>query len=364
MNEKLTIITHVYNEEYLLPFWLKHHKRLFDHGIIVDYHSTDRSVEIIKEICPTWEIIPSINKYYSRPTLGPELTEIEKSLTGWKTILNVTEFIFHPDLRTYLNTLSPTVNGVWTPPISLIDDDPLNPLCDDSPLVLQKFYGVIGKNEVRPTNRLIHRKSHGEWKGEGRHDSYMNRTFVAGDLFHVWLGWCPWREEFIKRKLQIQDKMTPEYKEGKAKEEVGYHIINKETLNIEFRKHHENDCKYLFADPVYEFLYKEIEKSYDDTNYKFNPFLVPDQFEYNMRRLESQIRAIGDGFLIMTTNPKTKDTFFAVDCSDNGNQGEFIAKIFQTMAKWTKKRLHPFSLRILVTDKKRNEVVADSELFQ
>ena len=52
-----TVISHFYNEEYLLPFWLKHHKKYFDHGILINYHSTDKSVEIIKEICPDWEII-------------------------------------------------------------------------------------------------------------------------------------------------------------------------------------------------------------------------------------------------------------------------------------------------------------------
>ena len=37
-----------YNEEYLLPWWLAHHTKLFDHGILINKGSTDRSVEICK----------------------------------------------------------------------------------------------------------------------------------------------------------------------------------------------------------------------------------------------------------------------------------------------------------------------------
>ena len=52
MKEKLTIIGTFYNEEYLLPYWLKHHTRLFDHGILINWGSTDNSVEIIKRYAP------------------------------------------------------------------------------------------------------------------------------------------------------------------------------------------------------------------------------------------------------------------------------------------------------------------------
>ena len=44
-----TVLCHFYNEEWILPFWLKHHREIFDHGIMIDYNSTDRSVEIIRD---------------------------------------------------------------------------------------------------------------------------------------------------------------------------------------------------------------------------------------------------------------------------------------------------------------------------
>ena len=75
---KLTLISHIYNEEYLLPFWLNYHKNIFDYGIIINYDSTDKSLAIIKEICPEWSIINSRNKYYIPHEVDNEVMDIEK----------------------------------------------------------------------------------------------------------------------------------------------------------------------------------------------------------------------------------------------------------------------------------------------
>jgi hypothetical protein len=40
---KTTILTNIFNEEYLLPFWLNHHKNMFDKIISIDYHSTKKN---------------------------------------------------------------------------------------------------------------------------------------------------------------------------------------------------------------------------------------------------------------------------------------------------------------------------------
>ena len=44
------VISHFFDEEFMLPWWLRHHRELFDHGILIDYASTDRSVEICREL--------------------------------------------------------------------------------------------------------------------------------------------------------------------------------------------------------------------------------------------------------------------------------------------------------------------------
>ena len=70
---KKTVLSHIYNEEYLLPLWLNHHKKHFDHGIIIDYNSTDHSVEIIREICPTWEVHTSKNRDFDARLCDAEI---------------------------------------------------------------------------------------------------------------------------------------------------------------------------------------------------------------------------------------------------------------------------------------------------
>lgn len=93
-NPTKTVVCHFYNEEFLLPWWLKHHKHVFDHGIMIDYHSTDRSMELIREICPDWEIRYTRNKYFDSAAIDKEVMNVEQMLGGWRMCLNVTEFLY------------------------------------------------------------------------------------------------------------------------------------------------------------------------------------------------------------------------------------------------------------------------------
>lgn len=88
-----TIITHFYNEEYLLPWWLEHHKKYFDFGILIDYGSTDRSVEICKKICPHWQIFPSAHGKFDASDCDREVEFYERQIPGWRISLTVTEFL-------------------------------------------------------------------------------------------------------------------------------------------------------------------------------------------------------------------------------------------------------------------------------
>ena len=55
-----TVICHFYNESYLLPWWLDHHKKIFNHGIMINHRSSDSSVDIIKTITPQWDIVDTL----------------------------------------------------------------------------------------------------------------------------------------------------------------------------------------------------------------------------------------------------------------------------------------------------------------
>ena len=74
------VICHVRNEKYLLNWWLQHHKDKFDHGIIIDYHSTDNSMDLVKQITPKWQVIKSVNKDFNAANCDIEVMNIERSI--------------------------------------------------------------------------------------------------------------------------------------------------------------------------------------------------------------------------------------------------------------------------------------------
>ena len=46
----------------LLPYWIRHHASMFDMAILIDYNSTDQSLEIIRREAPkTWKVVSSRN---------------------------------------------------------------------------------------------------------------------------------------------------------------------------------------------------------------------------------------------------------------------------------------------------------------
>ena len=113
----LTIISHFFNEEYLLPFWLEYHSTIFENGVMIDYCSTDNSTKIINKICPNWKIIKTKNiksngsPNFEAKLVDDEVKEIEKTIEGYKICLNTTEFLFFEQSTTeeFINSLSPNM---------------------------------------------------------------------------------------------------------------------------------------------------------------------------------------------------------------------------------------------------------------
>ena len=205
-----TLITHIYNEEYLLPFWLEHHSKLFDHGIIIDYRSTDSSLEICKRICPTWSILTSRNQEFGAVDVDAEVMDIENTIQGFKMSLNTTEFLFTNKpikelLKEYeeqkicfaINSSTPYDNKYNYPTninnlIQTLLDPEVRYRKNDRP-------GCLGY-------RFLHNYSNGLYS-TGRHSTQHSPTILE-ELQIIWLGYFPWNEHLTKRKLQIKDKMT------------------------------------------------------------------------------------------------------------------------------------------------------------
>lgn len=223
---KKTILCHFYNEEYMLPWFLNHHKQIFDHGVMIDYHSTDRSREIIKEICPTWDIVTSRNPDFRADTIDTEVMDIEKDIDGWKICLNVTEQMIGD-----YSILDDKPGQLLLPSLFFVDCDRDRAVTHDLPLYKQKTDGFsFDQYFLERRARSIHNVSVNyplqytqECMGPGRHFN----TYNTRDLVILYYGWCPFDEGALSRKLQIQTQIPWT---DRMQNRGMHHITNKETL--------------------------------------------------------------------------------------------------------------------------------------
>lgn len=226
-NIKTTVIMHFYNEEYLLPYWLNHHKYIFDHGILINYNSTDTSLAIIKKIVPNWTVVTTNNPSFDLRLCDAEVMKIEHGITGWKMALNITEFLCCDNLHHLIERYQDKYNAICIKCVPMIqstqhESEPLN---IHFPLVKQRTYGT--KEKYRKT-RTIHSLPDGHYD-VGRHSPkifpYKEPTLYEAVI--LWYGFSPFNEAILKRKLQIQTRMTQKDKESGVGVE---HITNEETL--------------------------------------------------------------------------------------------------------------------------------------
>lgn len=79
-----------------------HHKQVFDHGILINRGSTDRSVEMCRIFAPNWEVRNSRVPEFDAEQVDNEVMDIESEVTGWKMTLNTTEFLCYPNKTEFL----------------------------------------------------------------------------------------------------------------------------------------------------------------------------------------------------------------------------------------------------------------------
>jgi hypothetical protein len=235
----ITVISHIFNEEYLLPFWLNHHKKYFDHGIIVDYNSTDRSVEIIKEICPTWEVVASKNTKLDALVMDREIEDIESQHPGWKMCLSTTEFLIGnykmlDTITSPTQMLIPALNMVEHPLHEGIQPDPA------IDIFLQKTYGIHYKDPIFYSSNEITYGGRIDAHIKAQNTGYLTRrlrllhnldriTYPLGRHYHdinninedfviVYYRFCPFNDATLKRMTGMKDNIEPE----NGKQNLGY----------------------------------------------------------------------------------------------------------------------------------------------
>lgn len=227
----MIIISSFYNEEYLLPWWLEHHKKIFKHGVLFDYFSTDNSATIIKKMCPTWEIRKTRNKDWDFPANDREYMDAEREFKGYKIVLTTTEFLVGnlPDLPD-----TPTAYSI--PFVRLVDNEPEKTPTYDRSLIKQKHTAYIEKNDWNK-RRFLHNYPDGQY-GIGRHITKLKTIDIPMRIYKY--VYSPWTEEFIKRKLQMKDHVNPEnIKRGWGR----HHVWDREKLETEYQKALKTSCR-------------------------------------------------------------------------------------------------------------------------
>lgn len=228
------IVCHVRNEEYLLQWWLPHHKNKFDHGIIIDYHSTDRTHELIHQHCPTWQIIPSQYPEFGAADADLQVAAVEQQIysehpNAWVIALNVTEFLIG-DTSVLDSWVDPT--QLFVPCSHMIDSpDTAGQAADPhTPLHKQRTHGIVyerytpeGLSLHSRGCRLLH--NYPIEYTLGRHyweaTPYENRAIL-------WWGFSPYTPELLERKLQIQNNIPLSDKNNS----IGWeHICDKAELD-------------------------------------------------------------------------------------------------------------------------------------
>lgn len=228
-----SVICHFYNEEYLLPWWLEHHKKYFDYGLMINYKSTDKSVEIINKICPDWQVVDSINSEFGAIDVDSEVMYYENQIPGWKIALNVTEFL----VGNYSLLNEDEGNReIYVPSFYFIDENDETVVEKQKPLYEQLFNGIdfIDDPMIRKL-RCLH--NHQISYPIGRH--FLNFDETSKDFVIFNYGFSPMNKQLISRKLQIQHRISEsdkrknwgaehhDYNRGLTEQKL-YDILNKE----------------------------------------------------------------------------------------------------------------------------------------
>lgn len=259
-------IMHIYNEEYLLPFWLNHHKDIFHKIIIIDYNSTDKSIDICKSIIPDCIIINSRNNEFKACDVDFEVMDIENTYQNcFKICLNVTEFLItygkkKDDCKKlfekYMNINIMFKLNIFIP-VSLKKEEPKNNkelfqrICDDD----IKFANNIQTKISIRGHRFLHNYNNGNYSC-GRHDSRYQH-FETNEFDIIVMYYYPNNDKFMARKMQIKSRIPYSDKINN----LGYHHFWSEDYinNLIYENYNNNEHYNLktLDEKLYNYLLTE-----------------------------------------------------------------------------------------------------------
>ena len=137
------LISHFYNESYLLPFWLKHHQKIFNEATLLDHNSSDDSVEVIKQITPQWKVQSYDRKDFDSEDLNKLVHFHEKKIKrGYKIALNTTEFLIIKNPEKFNNFLTGWRRNCYRLASKLMIDEDLTVSKIDNLLEQKKIWNL------------------------------------------------------------------------------------------------------------------------------------------------------------------------------------------------------------------------------
>lgn len=201
-----TVIGYFQNDEFLLPYWLKHTKRLFGNGIMLNCGSTDGSVDIVKEVCPHWQLIQAKHHPSDEANFLKEIMQYERGIRGWKMVLDPSEFLILDNLENYLQLGHiKRYTAIKFQAMIMVEseDEKKYPLDKDSELIFQRTNGYPESSSghledgVMRRCKIIHRSFSGGYRF-GLYDTTIKSLFFEPNVYLSWFGCTSSEKELAK----------------------------------------------------------------------------------------------------------------------------------------------------------------------
>ena len=102
----ITLYTFLYNEEHILPYFLKHYSQYVNKIVVYNNHSTDKSIQILND----WKECEIEIREYNTNNQYDERSIIQLKNNCWKEdtsdyiiVCDVDELLYHPNLIEFIN---------------------------------------------------------------------------------------------------------------------------------------------------------------------------------------------------------------------------------------------------------------------
>lgn len=232
------LVTHIFNEEMILPWFIKHHRSIFDQVIVIDQDSTDHSTAIIRALAPEWRIVKSKVGSFDAWKTDLEVMEHEKQLTTqWKVALNVTEFIWNKDFKSYLEQKGRENHSCIGMKSFVLVDDKERPIDYTVPIYKDRHTGYRDDRHQRRW-RFVHKHQDGNYE-IGRHGT-MHGAIHDPNCFILYMALSPW-PQCLQRKLQIQTRIPKSDIDAR----LGFeHITTEEGLREKYTQSEKHNLLY------------------------------------------------------------------------------------------------------------------------